>query len=202
MPERTLTDLLAFTDIETTGLDPLKREVLEVAVRITTKDLTILGEYQAVLKLTSDGLRQIQNNEHVLKMHSSNGLITDAAAATKTLGQVDREVRAFLLTFLNGGAGKTISMAGSGTERFDLPWIQEHLPESASLLTYYTYDIGVFRRITALFNDDFSIIPPVEASYLDGVKAHRAMADVIAHYEEFQSFRNWFRDHHVLDARL
>lgn len=182
---------LAITDIETTGLDLVNDAVLEVATILVDMDLNEISRFEAVIRANDYALERLRANEYVLRMHQKSGLLADAMLSTNERQAVKDDWERFLYTRVDSLSDK-IALAGSGVGHFDMQWIQRYFPEVAKRFVYFPYDIGDFRRITTWWNDDKSVIPPVEESFVDGVKVHRAMADAQAHYEEFKRYRQWF----------
>lgn len=182
---------LAITDIETTGLDVDNDVVLEVATILVDMDLNEISRFQAVLRASDEALGRLRLNEYVLRMHQKSGLLADAMLSDQSLSEVESEWERFLYTKTVMLDSK-IALAGSGVGHFDMQWIRKHFPDVSHRFVYYPYDIGDFRRITTWWNGGQSVIPPVEESFVDGIKVHRAMADAQAHYEEFKRYRQWF----------
>jgi oligoribonuclease len=181
---------LFWTDWETTGLDPTKDQVLEVATIITDFDLNKISGYEEVLQLTQAGLDRIKGNEVVKAMHLKSGLVADARKSTKTVAEVEQELIALIKETTTFEKGEFM-MAGSGVGAFDLPWCRHHMPELASYFAYYPFDIGVYRRVSKILVGKY-ITNPSNKSHGDE-KVHRAMADVEAHLEEAESFREVLR---------
>lgn len=188
---RPTTSALLWCDIESTGLDLAFDSILEVAFIVTDLDLQPITGYHEVIKPDRMAIARLQSNEVVLDMHKKSGLIHDMRSATMLLPEVEAEVIRMLegQTALSPGE---ISLAGSGVANFDRPLIRQQLRKLDPWLTYYSYDIGVFRRMASLFNHG-PVIPPVRESFQDGFKAHRALSDVKAHLAEAQAYRDWVK---------
>lgn len=191
---------LVWIDIETTGLptyhdglvDFSGVHLLEIGCIVTDTALNIVdpGGYTAVVKMTKDMAAAIRSNEIILKMHRTNGLLTESVqTATLTTETVDQELSEFL-SELKDPEG-SMAIAGSGVIAFDLPFIKSTMPKTAKWLDYFGYDIGVMRRLVKSMAGQ-PIVNPNTSSYGPD-KAHRAMNDVEAHLREAQSYRDWFR---------
>lgn len=182
--------VLAITDLETTGLDLSHDYVLEVATILVTMDLVEIARFERVIEISDAGMQRMRLNELVVRMHSKSGLLGEVLLTDNTIESVEADWMTFLFNAVPEST--KIAVAGSGVGHFDLGWIQQEFPRVHERVVYFPYDIGDFRRITDMFNHGKSVIPPVEESFVDGIKVHRAMADAQAHYEEFMAYRDWF----------
>lgn len=189
--------VLGITDIETTGLDLEGDFILEVAIILTDLDFNVLSEFHMVIDLanSSPAWKRLADNKVTSEMHAKSGLTTvlkgkKYAGDRATLAEVER----FAVTWLKAnGVGKgTIGFAGSGIARFDMSLMAVQMPELFEYFHYRPYDITVYRNLTKFFLGDYGI-DPVEASFKDGTKAHRALADAWAHLEEFKAYKHWIR---------
>lgn len=181
---------IGWIDIETTGLDQEKDEILEVGFVITDLDLNKISGYEEVIKLTQNGLDRIKANEVVKEMHLKSGLIADARKATMTVAEVEQELISLLKDTTTFEKGEFM-LGGSGVGAFDFPWLRKAMPEFAAWFAYFPFDIGVFRRVSKILNGK-ALTNPSSKSYGDE-KVHRAMADVLAHIEEAEQYREVLR---------
>lgn len=186
---------LFWCDFETDGLpdgnDFGVVNVLEAAVIVTDFALNPEAGYEEVIKMTRAGADRIMKNDYVKRMHSESGLLQASARESEfTLAEVEQNIIEVLKeTTLDKG---DFMIAGSGVAAFDFPLIKQKMPELASWLAYFPMDIGVLRRtVKVLAGKD--LVAPVKESFEDGIKAHRALADVQAHIKEAESFRDYFR---------
>lgn len=203
MPDRRFAQALAFLDCETSGLfqppgsqviDPFLDEILEVAVLITDFDLNKIGAWHGPIKLTRHGVERLRHNPEVAKMHRDNGLLAACRSdEAVSLAQAEDEILRMVAETTTFGAGEFM-IAGSGVAQFDLPIVRARLPRVASLLAYYPFDIGVYRRVTKILSGGADVVNPTPTSYQDGLKAHRAYADVEAHLAEAWKYRAWLRE--------
>jgi oligoribonuclease len=184
------TNALLWVDIESTGLDPVFDSILEVGAILTDLDLVPISGYHEVIKPDRMAIERLRGaHDVVLSMHKESGLIKDMRTATVSLAEAEAElVRMVTATAFDYNE---ISLAGSGVAHFDRRVITHQMKDLDKWLTYYSYDIGVFRRMATLFNHGQQVIPPVRESYMEGFKAHRAWADVSAHLAEAKKFKDW-----------
>jgi oligoribonuclease len=188
-------ELLAWIDIETTGLDVFKDNLLEVALLITTQDDEVLVEDNWVLRFNR--LPTAEFHPVVEEMHTKNGLWEDCSHSTldlsNFLSQFEGQLRR---TQAHHNSGKFV-MAGSGVARFDFKWFEMNHPKIISeLFAYYTLDVGVIRRGLELagvieIRDDEQPVDNLE---------HRALQDINDHFNEWLEYKNWFEaaNHNLL----
>jgi len=75
-----MTDFYVFLDLETTGLDPLKDQIMEVAWRVTDDKFRHVGPWGRMLaqpRSWSDFYHQLNANTIARKMHEESGLLKE-----------------------------------------------------------------------------------------------------------------------------
>lgn len=80
-------------DIETTGLDPKKDKILEIAWAFTDKAFNIISTPKTFLveqENWQDTLHLLKANDYVLNMHTENNLIEDLTSGHFDLSTLDR----------------------------------------------------------------------------------------------------------------
>lgn len=190
-------ELLAWIDIETTGLDVRTDHLLEVAIIVTDQNMMELARHEWVLYF---GGRIDDSHEVVQEMHKSNGLWQDSFMSLTSEVTWRREFNQFLEDVLAENPDyKRFVMAGSGVARFDYKWFEHNFPEIIDyFFNYYTLDIGVVRRALELsgwFPEDHDDEKPVSTESLK----HRAMSDIEDHILEWTTYREMMRmSWHVL----
>ena len=103
---------LLWLDIETTGLNPSRHALLEVAMRATRADLEPYAEYHAILAYNG------VTDDFIRGMHGPNGLLDECAGPDALpFSQAIRSMR----DFVDGLPDDEIVPAGSSV-RFDRDW--------------------------------------------------------------------------------
>lgn len=165
--------ILAWTDIETTGLD-VDDHLLELAVVVTDSQLNELTAFETLIRPQPSTFARLMANDFVATMHQTNGLIA-------ALDSVDHELlpdvagaEQMLIDALASVAapGQLILMAGGGVSHFDRSFLGAWMPRLDSVLHYGSVDISDVVRgyTTATDNGRTFAKKPT--------KAHRAMDDV------------------------
>lgn len=203
-------ELLAWIDIETTGLDILEDELLEVALIVTDQQDNSLHEQNWVIY--NDGIHE-DIHPIVMEMHTKSNLWEDCRESRLTLTEFERQFCVLLDKILRENPQYTkFVMAGSGVARFDYEWFKYRHPQIIKRFNYYTLDVGVIRRGLELAgilprvdeenkvcNCDYtrdpasayhSIFCPLRQDSLN----HRALQDINDHFEEWLEYRELLND--------
>lgn len=188
--------IIAWTDIETTGINEWQNDVVEIAFVLTSASrLTVIARRTwiiqppdleaciARMRVDDSG----KADDYVFNMHTENGLI-DALRAGEgvPIHQAQEEIVAFLRAHSPGRPG-LIPMGGSGVERFESRWFEAKLPLVKEALHYWGYDIGCVRRIAKLGG----VSTPAEVSVARS-GTHRADSDIQQHIDETLWFMRFF----------
>ncbi|MBV8463215.1 MAG: oligoribonuclease, partial [Acidimicrobiales bacterium] len=117
--------MLAWIDLEMTGLDPARHTIVEIACLVTDDDLTILDEGPDLVVHTSAEQRAGMD-EYVRAMHTRSGLVADMDASSLTLAEAGVQTLAFLRKHIH--EPRTVPLAGNsiGTDR---RFLAAQLPE-------------------------------------------------------------------------
>jgi oligoribonuclease (3'-5' exoribonuclease) len=152
--------ILLWFDLETTGLDEQREEILEVGWGVTGLDLDWILEptsylIDADIVLKPQGAmvnRNILRDGHdvdpfVYRMHTESGLWADMISHKRiSLDEAERTI----LSVVNINDKSLVTMAGAGVAQFDMRWIKHHMPFLHARLTYYTIDTGIHERVESL----------------------------------------------------
>lgn len=170
-------------DLETAGLDPTRRQILEMAVIVTDDELGRIEAFSMPLHFIDDGTNM---DDMARRMHLHNGLLIECGMArfsrrsaqewlTNTIELCEWETK----------TGKPI-LAGQSIA-FDRSFIKHHMPKVEAMLSHRMYDV----RTLALALEDAGAQDRIES---DG--KHRARSDVEASLRFARAHRNFLR--HVL----
>ncbi len=94
--------MIIWCDTETTGLNPVKDHLLEVALVVTDDDLVELASTSVVMQPVGVSIDSVQMDKVVVEMHTKNGLLTEIRAMEKGERQLIRrhEAEQQLIDFL------------------------------------------------------------------------------------------------------
>lgn len=161
---------LAWTDLETTGIDPTNNLILEVACIVTDSSLEEKGRFHTVINYPYHVVDAAIEDDYVRNMHTENGLLQEIKNGLgKPLHEVDQEFYEFLSEH-NSGDEFNLMLAGNSLAGVDFPFIREYLPYSASAIHYRYLDVSSLRIAAGCwFGED---------GRFSKSKNHRALQDI------------------------
>lgn len=170
--------MLAWIDLEMTGLDPAVHAIVEIASLVTDDDLNIVAEGpNLVIHQPPEVLDAM--NDLVRNMHTRSGLLEAIASSTITTAEAEAQTLAFLTEQL--GTTSRVPLCGNtiGTDR---RFLATHMPSVENFLHYRSVDVTTVRELLVRWNPVALENLPAKA---DG---HRALDDIresvaeLAHY--------------------
>jgi len=171
-------DRLFWIDLETTGLDPEKDAVLEVAALVTEADLTPVAHGTWVVWQPEDVL--VEMPDVVRSMHEGSGLLDAVRSPSASLvGIVEVELRALMDAYL---VPKTAPLCGNSIGALDRPFLARHMPTILPRLHYRMVDVSTVKELVNRWYPRWT--------YGKKKLAHRALADI---HESLDEAR-WYKE--------
>jgi len=173
-----LRGVLAWMDLEMTGLDPARHVIVEIATLVTDDDLNIVAEGPDLVVHATDEQLALMD-EVVLSMHSRSGLLEAVKASTITL----EEAGARTLEFLKAQVpARQVPLCGNsiGTDR---RFLAVFLPEVEAYLHYRSVDVSTVKELARRW------FPGVAAGAPRKAGGHRALDDIRESVAELQHYR-------------
>jgi oligoribonuclease len=174
--------MLAWMDLEMTGLDAANDHIVEIATLITDDDLTLVAEGpDLVIHQPPPALAAM--DEVVVAMHTKSGLLPAIEASTVSLTDAGAATLAFLREHI--GEPRSVPLCGNsiGTDR---RFLAAHLPEIEDFLHYRSVDVSSVKELVKRWNPALLDDAPRKA------EGHRALDDIQESVKELRFYRDTF----------
>ena len=171
--------MLAWMDLEMTGLEPDRHVIVEIATLLTDDDLELIAEGpDLIVHATSEQLAEM--DDFVTNMHTRSGLLDQITASTISLEEAGAQTLAFLQEHIP--EARTVPLCGNsiGTDR---RFLAAHLPEVEEFLHYRSIDVSTLKELARRWNPDALKTAPKKAG------GHRALDDIRESLEELRHYR-------------
>jgi oligoribonuclease len=178
--------MLAWIDLEMTGLDPARHTIVEIAALVTDDELTVIEEGpDLVVHASPEELAQM--DDVVRNMHTSSGLLADMEASTLTLAEAGAQTLTFLQKHIR--QPRTVPLAGNsiGTDRRFLATL---LPDIEDYLHYRSVDVSTIKELCRRWRPEVYKAAPAKKG------GHRALQDIRESVGELAYYRGALFDHH------
>ncbi|WP_307781169.1 oligoribonuclease [Rhabdothermincola sediminis] len=174
--------MLAWMDLEMTGLSPDRHVIVEIATLITDDDLHIVAEGpDLVIHQSEAALAHM--GEVVIEMHTRSGLLDSIRASSVSLEEAGAQTLAFLREHI--AEPRTVPLCGNsiGTDR---RFLARYLPEIEEFLHYRSVDVSTVKELIKRWN------PALLAGAPRKAESHRALDDIRESIEELRYYRDTF----------
>jgi oligoribonuclease len=171
--------MLAWIDLEMTGLDPTRHTIVEIACLVTDDDLAIVAEGpDMIVHATPEELSQM--DDFVTDMHTRSGLLAAITASTLTLEEAGAMTLDFLRLHIPEPA--TVPLAGNsiGTDR---RFLAAYLPEVENFLHYRSVDVSTIKELCRRWHPEILKGVPTKKG------GHRALQDIRESVAELAYYR-------------
>jgi len=173
-----LRGVLAWMDLEMTGLDPARHVIVEIATLVTDDDLNVVAEGpDLVVHATDEQLGLME--EVVLSMHTRSGLLEAIKASTTSLEEAGAQTLAFLKAHV---PARQVPLCGNsiGTDR---RFLAVFLPEVEAYLHYRSVDVSTVKELARRW------LPAAAAGAPRKAGGHRALDDIRESVAELRHYR-------------
>ncbi len=178
--------MLAWMDLEMTGLDPTSDVIVEIATLITDDDLEIIAEGpDLVVHQPPEALALM--DDFVRNMHTKSGLLPEIENATLSLEEAGGQTLAFLKEHIPDAG--TVPLCGNsiGTDR---RFLLAGLPEIENFLHYRSVDVSTIKELARRWYPEIMANAPAKAG------GHRALDDIQESLYELRYYRK-----HLINPR-
>lgn len=171
--------MLAWMDLEMTGLEPGRHVIVEIATLLTDDELNIIAEGpDLVLHVGPEALAEM--DEVVVQMHTRSGLLDAISASTITLDDAISQTLDFLR--LHIAEAKSVPLCGNsiGTDR---RFLAEFMPAVDEFLHYRSVDVSSVKELTRRwYPETYKKVPRKGGG-------HRALDDIRESIAELRFYR-------------
>jgi oligoribonuclease len=171
--------MLAWIDLEMTGLDPARHTIVEIACLITDDELQLVEEGPDLVVHASPQ-ELVDMDDFVRTMHTRSGLLAAMDASTLTLADAGDQTLAFLRSHIP--EARTVPLAGNsiGTDR---RFLATQLPEIEEFLNYRSVDVSTIKELARRW------LPEVYKAAPEKKGGHRALQDIRESVAELAYYR-------------
>ena len=171
--------MLAWIDLEMTGLDPSRHRIVEIASLVTDDDLEIVAEGpNLVIHQPPEVLDTM--DDVVRSMHTRSGLLEAIGTSTTTVADAEAATLEFLTSQL--GTPRTVPLCGNsiGTDR---RFLAAQMPSIENYLHYRSVDVSTIRELLNRWN------PAALTGLPSKSDNHRALEDIRESVAELRHYR-------------
>jgi len=172
--------MLAWMDLEMTGLDPGRHVIVEIATLITDDDLAVVAEGpDLVTHATPEQLAEMDAT--VRAMHGASGLLAAVEASRLSVGEAGRQTLEFLRRHI--AEPRTVPLCGNSIAT-DRRFLAAHLPEIEGFLHYRSVDVSSVKELCRRWYPEILAAAPPKAEH------HRALDDIRESIAELAYYRS------------
>ena len=173
-------NMLAWIDLEMTGLDPELHVIVEIATLITDDQLNLVAEGpDLVISATEEELGKM--DPVVVEMHTKSGLLNEIKTSEISLDEAGKKTLSFLMEHIPKKG--TVPLCGNsiGTDR---RFLAKWLPDIENFLHYRSVDVTSIKELGKRWFPEITEAAPEKNG------GHRAMDDIKASLFELQYYRD------------
>ena len=174
-----MNDRLVWIDCEMTGLDLGKDALIEIAALVTDGELQVLGEGIDVVIHTDDATLDSMP-EVVRDMHARSGLTEAVRHSTVSLAEAERQVLAYVRTWVP--EARSAPLAGNSVAT-DRAFLARDMSELDGHLHYRMVDVSSIKELCRRWYPRVYFAQPAKGL------AHRALADITESIRELAYYR-------------
>ena len=171
---------LVWVDLEMTGLDPFRDQIIEIATLVTDGRLNILAE-GPVIAIHQPAYILAAMDEWNKKQHGSSGLVERVGESDYDELRAERETIDFLQRFVPAGRSPMCGNSICQDRRF----MARCMPKLEAFFHYRNLDVSTLKELALRWS-------PEMAKGFKKDSKHRALEDIKDSIAELQYYREWF----------
>src|ERR1019366_4433469 len=142
--------MLAWMDLEMTGLEPRRHVIVEIATIITDDDLKVIGEGpDLVLHATPEQLAEM--GDFVTEMHTKSGLLPAITASRVSVREAELATLNFMKAHIPDARSVPLCGHSIGTDR---RFLEEYMPELENFFHYRNVDVSTLKELARRWHPD------------------------------------------------
>ena len=177
---------LIWIDLEMTGLDPQRDQIIEIATVVTNADLKVLAQ-GPVIAIHQPAAVLDAMDEWNTSHHGSSGLTERVRQSNSSASDAERETLEFLRDYVSPGKSPMCGNSICQDRRF----LAREMPELEGFFHYRNLDVSTLKILAANW-------APAVAEGFSKDSEHRALADIRDSIAELA----WYRSELLDQSRL
>jgi oligoribonuclease len=171
--------LLVWMDLEMTGLDHTRDQIVEIATIVTDDELRTIAEGPDLVVHVDDEVLATMDPV-VVEMHTKSGLLDAIRTSTITIEEAGAKTFEFIRQHV--ADPRTVPLCGNsiGTDR---RFLAKYLPDIENYLHYRSVDVSSVKELVKRWYPDLTQAMPRKAGL------HRALDDIRSSIEELRYYR-------------
>ncbi|XP_071515617.1 oligoribonuclease, mitochondrial [Panulirus ornatus] len=174
-----LSERLVWVDLEMTGLNIEKEEIMEAAVIVTDSELNIVAEGPNLILKVDDKVLDSMNNwckEH----HGKSGLTEGCRKSTTSLSAAEDQLLQFVTQHTEKGKAP---LAGNSVHA-DKKFLDKFMPKLMKHLHYRIVDVSTIKELCRRWYPEEFVASPTKKL------SHRALDDIKESIEELKYYKS------------
>ncbi len=173
--------MLVWIDLEMTGLNPDQEKILEIAVILTDKNLTIIAHGPRLVIYQPKAILESMDS-WCKKNHANSGLLDEVQKSKLTIAEAEQEILKFVARY---SAPQSAYLAGNSIW-VDRMFLRVHMPEFERYLHYRMIDVSTLKELINSWYLENKLLPYQKK------EQHRADSDILESIEELSFYKKFF----------
>jgi oligoribonuclease len=171
---------LIWIDLEMTGLEPQRDQIIEIATVVTDAHLQILAQGPVIAIHQPDTIMQAMD-EWNTRHHGDSGLIARVEKSTTSVADAEQETLEFLRAYIVPGKSPMCGNSICQDRRF----MARLMPELEAFFHYRNLDVSTLKELARLWKPELT-------SGFSKKGAHLALDDILESIAELEYYRECF----------
>lgn len=171
---------LIWIDLEMTGLDPERDQIIEIATIVTDADLNVLAEGPAMAVFATDEMLDGMD-EWCTSHHGASGLTQRVKDSKISALEAEAQTLEFLASWVEKGASP---LCGNSVHQ-DRRFLVKYMPQLEAYCHYRNIDVSTVKELAKRWS-------PAVAKGVKKQGAHLALDDIRESIEELKYYREHF----------